>query len=30
MTNRISCVAYAVEEMASEEKTASATVLLIR
>ena len=30
MTKRISCVAYAVEEIASEEKTASAIVLLIR
>ena len=30
MTNRISCVAYAVDEIASDEKTASAIVLLMR
>ena len=29
-TNRISCVAYAVDEIASDEKTASAIVLLMR
>src|SRR3954465_1045492 len=30
VTNRISSVAYAVDEIASDEKTASAIVLLIR
>jgi hypothetical protein len=30
VTNRISSVAYAVEEIASDENTASATVLVSR
>ena len=30
MTNRISSVAYAVDEIASDEKTASATVFVMR